>query len=209
MSANRENTMAAISAKSTEKKDAKKGLSPAADFPAASNGISPQPDLNPVPHLVGDALAEDAQRLGRQDDLRPQSGIDADLRRGLLGDVPIDPELGHPVAVVADVDQDTEGDEHKTEDEADKEAGREEVGQEVFSSNVKDHVRGSSNRRSKNIDSRTARPVAGNYNKFAVGTEDVLSCRRQNRERVMKEKGSRGREARGCPMFEIYGQRTN
>ena len=101
--------------------------------------LVPEPDPDPVSDLVGDALAEDAQGLGRQDDLGPQLRIDADLRHGLLRGVPVEPVLGRAVAVVADIDQDAEGDEDEAENEADGEAGRDEVGQEVLLDEGRDH----------------------------------------------------------------------
>ena len=101
--------------------------------------LVPEPDPDPVADLAGDAFAENAQRLGRQDDLRPQPGIDADLGRGLLGGVAVEPVLGRTVLIAADIDQDAEGDEDEAEDEADDEAGRDEVGQEVLLDEGRDH----------------------------------------------------------------------
>jgi hypothetical protein len=49
MRASREKIIAAMSTKSTEKKEARKGLSPAAVLPAARNGLSPSQTLTRFP----------------------------------------------------------------------------------------------------------------------------------------------------------------
>ena len=82
--------MAAMSTKSTEKKEARNGLSRAAVLPSARSGFVAQPDLDLVSDLAAQALAEDAQRLGREDDDRLEHGIDPDLGHRLFGRVAVD-----------------------------------------------------------------------------------------------------------------------
>ena len=131
--------MAAMSTKSTEKNEARKGLSRAAALPSGRSGFSPSRILTWLPTWPLTPLAEDAQRLGREDENRPQIGPGPDLLHGLLGRVAVDPVLARLVAVVADADQDAERDQDEAQQEADDEARGEEVVVEFLAGDVKDH----------------------------------------------------------------------
>jgi len=133
--------IAAMSTKSMEKNVARNGLSPAPVFPAGSVGMSPSQIFTRFPTLVADAFAENAQGLRRITTSRPKIGVNADLLDGLLRGGAIDPELGHPVPIVADADENAEGDKDKAQKKADDEAGRQQVVQEFLAGDEENHGR--------------------------------------------------------------------
>ena len=131
--------MAAMSTKSTEKNEARKGLSPAAVFPVASRGLSPSQIRTRLPTWSETPLPKTLRGSGG----RTISGRSAEKTRTSVADlfrsVAVDPVLGGALAEAVDIDQDAEGDEDEAEDEADDEAGRDEVGQEVLLDQRRDH----------------------------------------------------------------------